>query len=140
MAKSLKDNLQELYSQINMNLGLNRVDMKKQYDSNVWVNNYAVGQKVWLKSRYYKTGESKKLAPRKSGPWTVTRILGNGVNFEIRRDSNPKKIIVHHDRIIPMKINTEVSNTKELSIETDSDGNEITRYKTSSLSGTNSES
>ena len=46
-AKNLNDNLQELYSQINMNLVLNRVDVKKQYDKNVRANNYAVGQKVW---------------------------------------------------------------------------------------------
>ena len=33
--------------------------MKKQHDGNVRANNYAVGQKVCLKSKYCKTGESK---------------------------------------------------------------------------------
>ena len=101
--------------------------MKRQYNKNVRVKSYTIGQKVWLKSKYYKTGESKKLAPRKSGPWTMTKILENGVNFETKRDSNSDKIIVHHGRIIPMKLNPDVSNTKESSTEPDSDDNDDTK-------------
>ena len=126
-AKHLNDNLYEIYSQVNINLGLNRVNMKRQYDKNVRVNSYTIGQKVWLKSKYYMTGESKKLTPRKFGPWTMTKILENGVNFEIKRDSNSDKIIVHHDRIIPMKLHPDVSNTKESSTEPDSDDNDDTK-------------
>ena len=54
----------------------------------------------------------------------MTKILENGVNFEIKRDSNSDKIVVHHDRIIPMKLNPDVSNTKESSTEPDSDVND----------------
>ena len=109
MHKILRDYLQEVYSQVNINLGLNRENMKKQYNKNVRVINYTNRQKVWLKAKYYKTGASKKLAPRKSGPWTVTKILDNDVNFEITRDSSSQKVIVHHDCIIPVKVNRDVS-------------------------------
>ena len=77
--------------------------MERQYNKNLKVNNYQPGQKVWLKVKYYKTGESKKLARRKSGPWTINEKLENGLNFRITKDSSNKKLIVHHDRLIPLK-------------------------------------
>ena len=79
-AKHLNDNLYEIYSQVNINLGLNRVNMKRQYDKNVRVNSYTIGQKVWLKSKYYKTGESKNTRPSKI--WSVD----NDENFRKWRE------------------------------------------------------
>ena len=56
----------------------------KQYNKKLKFNDYIEGDKVWLKAKYYKTGENRKLAPRRGGPWTVLRKLPNGVNFEIK--------------------------------------------------------
>ena len=55
---------------------------------------------MWLEKKHYRTGESRKLAQRRDGPWTVTERLPNGVNVSIR-NSNGKPKIVHHDQLIP---------------------------------------
>ena len=55
---------------------------------------------MWLKKKHYRTGENRKLAPRRDGRWTVTERLPNGVNFSIRH-SNSEQKIVHHNRLSP---------------------------------------
>ena len=102
-AKEISCSLQEVYNQVQRNLQINREKMSAQYNRNLHVIDFQPGQKVWLKMKYFKTGESKKLAPRKSGPWTIEEKLGNGVNFKIKRDSTKKEMVVHHDRLIPIR-------------------------------------
>ena len=102
-AIEVTNSLQEIYTQVYKNLEIDRARMEQQYNKNLKVNNYEPGQKVWLKVKYYKTGESKKLAPRKSDPWTINEKLENGLNFRITKDSSNKKLLVHHDRLIPLK-------------------------------------
>ena len=58
-------------------------------------------QHVWLKTKQYKTGECRKLAPRHNGPWTIVEKLPNGVGLKIRNKSNETKV-VHHDRLLPV--------------------------------------
>ena len=130
-AKNLSDNVQEIYTQVNLNLEANREIMKQQYNKSIRVHNYIEGQQVWLKCKYYKTGESKKLAPRKSGPWTIVKILENGVNFEIKRNNNNKKTVVHHDRLIPLKESfSETDSSTDRSVENDNQNASI--YETDS--------
>ena len=75
--------------------------MQRQYNKNLRFIDYAKGQKVWLKVKYYKSGENQKLSPRRNGPWSVVDKLPNGVNFRIKNDRNEEKV-VHHDRIYPV--------------------------------------
>ena len=77
--------------------------MQKQYNHNLRFNDYKTGEKVWLKVKHYKTGENRKLAPRRNGAWTVLERLPNGVNFKIINDNSNEDKVVHHDRLIPIK-------------------------------------
>ena len=81
--------------------------MQAQYNKNIRFIDHNAGDKVWLKVKCYKTGENRKLAPRRRGPWTVIKKLPNGVNFEIVNDQTKDKKIVHHDRLSPIREGTE---------------------------------
>lgn len=103
-AEELKIVLREIYRQVNQELHITREIMQKQYNKNINVHNHTVGQYVWLKKKFYKTGENRKLSPRRTGPWKIIEILPNGVNFKIRNESSGITQIVHHDRLTPLKI------------------------------------
>ena len=75
--------------------------MQQYYNRHTHVIAYKEGQYVWLKTKHNKTGECRKLAPRRNGPWTIVEKLPNGVNFKIRNKSNETKV-VHHDRLLPV--------------------------------------
>ena len=62
-----------------------------------------MGDQAWLKKKYYKTGENRKLSPRKTGPWTIIDKMPNGVNFRVRNNASGQTQIVHHDRLTPRK-------------------------------------
>ena len=93
--------LQDIFARIIANLHLSKARMQQHYNTNLRFNNYANGQQVWLKVKLYKTGENRKLAPRRNGSWVVVRKLPNGVNFEIENSKKEVKI-VHHDRLSPV--------------------------------------
>ena len=75
--------INDIYSHVIENLELSKVKMQQHYNRNIRVIHYKEGQKVWLKTKHYKTGENRKLAPRRNGPWTIREQLPNGVNFRI---------------------------------------------------------
>ena len=56
---------------------------------------------MWLKVKHYKTGENRKLAPRRDGQWTIISKLPNSVNFQIENSRKERKI-VHHHRLLPV--------------------------------------
>ena len=102
--------------------------MQKQYNKSINFNNYDAGTFVWLKRKSYQTGESRKLSPRKTGPWEIIEKLSNGVNFRIKNNSTGKSLVVHHDRLIPVKFETEANeshdneeNTMEFDLSSDSE-------------------
>lgn len=97
-ANELTSLLQDVYDQVISKLEISKRNMQKQYNTNLRFNDYVPGQKVWLKVKFYKTGENRKLAPRRSGPWKVVEKLPNGVNFKIKNSKSEVKI-VHHDRL-----------------------------------------
>ena len=66
-----------------------------------------------LKRKYYKTGESRKLSSRKTGPWEIIEKLSNGVNFRIKNNSTGKSLVVHHDRLIPVKFEPEANESND---------------------------
>ena len=99
--------LKDVYDTVITNLQLSKEKMQAQYNKNIRFIDHKAGDKVWLKVKYYKTGENRKLAPRRRGPWTVIKKLPNGVNFEIVNDQTKDKKIVHHDRLSPIREGTE---------------------------------
>ena len=95
--------LQMVYQQVNAQLEINISMMQRQYNKRLNYNDFKPGDRAWLKKKYYKSGENKKLSPRKTGPWTIMEKLPNGVNFKIKNDSTGVTQNVHHDRLIPVK-------------------------------------
>ncbi len=55
-----------------------------------------------VKTKYYKTGENKKLSSRRKGKWTIVDKLLNGANFRIENYSTNNKKVVHHNRLTPL--------------------------------------
>ena len=99
--KDLRIQLRDILSEVNDNLEVSRKKMMQQYNRNKQFYDYRPNEMVWLKKKTFKPGESKKLAPRKTGPWCVLRKLPNGVNFEIRDPKSKIIKIVHHNRLSP---------------------------------------
>ena len=77
--------------------------MQQQYNMNFRFNDYKPGEKVWLKTKHYKSGEHRKLSPRRNGPWRILDKLPNRVNFRIIKDQTRKSKLVHHDRLSPVR-------------------------------------
>ena len=94
-----------LWDVVTSHLKISKNEMLKQYNRNLRFNDYQVGQKVWLKTKFVKAVENK-LAPKRSGPWIVLRKLPNGVNFQIKNEKNNSTKIVHHNRLKAVNDNT----------------------------------
>ena len=83
-------------------LKLTAKKMQIKCNKNLKFIDYLPRQKVWLNTKYYKTGENRKCAPRRDGLWTIMEKLNNGVN--IRNDNSKEFKIVHHDRFRPANL------------------------------------
>ena len=111
---TISSNLNDIFDQVMRSLALSKTEMQRHYNKNILFNNYGEGQKVWLKSKHYKSGENRKLAPRRNGPWTVLQKLPNGVNFRIENSRKEQKV-VHHDRLLPfIERDTDLQSDDEL--------------------------
>ena len=95
--------LGDIYSQMFENLQSSKTKMQQRYNMNIRFNYYKPGEKVWLKTKHYKSGEHRKLSPRRNGPWRVLEKLHNGVNFCIIHDHTRQSKIVHPDRLSPVQ-------------------------------------
>ena len=93
--------LTDIFSHVIEALEISKQKMQDQYNRKLHFIDYSEGQQVWLKVKHYKTGENRKLAPRRDGPWTIISKLPNGVNFQIENSRKERKI-VHHDRLLPV--------------------------------------
>ena len=93
--------LTDIFSHVIEALKISKKTMQRQYNQKLRFIDYSEGQEVWLKVKHYKTGENRKLAPRRDGPWTIISKLPNGVNFQIENSRKERKI-VHHDRLLPV--------------------------------------
>ena len=99
----LRIQLRDILLKVCENANISRKKMMAQYNKNVMFNDYKTGDQVWVKRKYFKPGENKKLLPRKDGPWTVLRKMPNGVNFEIECTKSGKTKLVHHNRLSPVR-------------------------------------
>ena len=97
--------MRDVILHVTKSLNIYKLDMMKQYNKNIMFFDYKPGEQVWVKRKRFKPGENRKLAPRKSGPWTVVEKLPNGVNFRIINEKKDTKVI-HHDRLIPYYTDT----------------------------------
>ena len=98
--------------------------MKKSYNKSIRFNNYSIGDKVWLRNKSFKPGQSAKLAPRRSGPWSIIEVLPNKRNFRVKNDSNGKTKVIHHDRIAPVRSTVHESESEESSSEVEEEEEE----------------
>ena len=69
--KDMKIQLLENIRHVTKHLGITRDRMIKQYNKNLHVINYEIGDLVWLHKKTFKKGENVKLSPRRAGPWKV---------------------------------------------------------------------
>ena len=93
--------LKKIYLKFITMLALSKEKMQQHYNKKIRYIDYAIGQKVWLKVKNYKTGKKRKLAPRRDQPSTIEDKLPNGVNFSIENSGKEQKI-VHYDRVVPV--------------------------------------
>ena len=99
----LRVQLRDIILRVSENADISRKKMMEQYNKNILFYDYKPGCEVWLKRKYFKVGESRKLLPRKEGPWVVVQKLPNGVNFKIECPRSKKTKIVHHNRLSPVR-------------------------------------
>ena len=93
--------LTDIFSHVIEALEISKKTIQRQYNQKLRFIDYSEGQAVWLKVKHYKTGENRKLAPQRDGPWMIISKLPNGVNFQIENSRKERKI-VHHDRLLPV--------------------------------------
>ena len=102
---------------------------------------------MWLRKKCYKTGENRKLSPRRTGPWTAIETFPNLVNFRIKLGNIEN--VVHYNRLSPVKESpvtntvdvTEANRTRNNDILINTDiPNEDTINRESSRIGLNSSS
>ena len=92
--------LNDIFDQVMDSLTLIKTEMQRHYNKKICFIDYCEGQKVWLKTKRYKPGENRELAPCRNGPWIALQKLPNGVNFRIGNSHKEQKV-VHHDHLLP---------------------------------------
>ena len=90
--------LKLLWDTVTSYLKINKRNMLSRYNKNLRFFDYQPGDEVWWKTDVINPGENK-LAPKRSGPWTVRRKMPNGVTFEIVNNETGVRKIVHHDKL-----------------------------------------
>ena len=113
--------------------------MMKQYNRHILFHDHKSGDLVWVKKKTYKPGESKKLAPRKMGPWCVLRKLPNGVNFEIQDVKSKLTKIVHHNRLSPASTNSSSRSPSSKTTQPKSSSSKVTDRRLSESDTSDSE-
>ena len=128
--------LEKAFDSVNNNLAACRARMEKNYNKSTKLHPYSVEDEVWIRKKNFKCGESEKLAPRRTGPWSIVEIKENGRNFLLRNCSNGRTTVVHHDRMEPVRrySNSDGDVRAELPIP-DED-----RYQNDQVTGTDDES
>ena len=100
--------LKSVWDSVRKHLNISKQEMMSQYNKNLRFHDHLPGTQVWLKTKFVKSGENK-LAPKRSGPWTVIEKLANGVTFRIRNDKSRDVKIVHHDRLKALREDQSIS-------------------------------
>ena len=98
-ANELVASLETAFAWANDRQDSNLKRAKRRYDQQSRTIDVQVGDQVWLKKHTSAPDDHAKFYSRNSGPWTVTRRLGD-VNIAIRLDADPAvERVTHVDRI-----------------------------------------
>ena len=126
-AEEVKLRLTKAFGTVGTNLDKYRQQMESTYNKSTRLIEHSLHDKVWLRKKTFKAGESAKLAPRRSGPWEVIEVMPNGRNFRLKNCQNGRSTVVHHDRMVPVLSDTvESSDDNEDSDDDSSDDGYMT--------------
>lgn len=94
--------LQKIRQELPKLIEAEQIKQKKQYDKNHKEVEYQPGQKVLVKIKFQKQGESKKLAHKYRGPFEILEKISD-VNYKIALTLNGKETTdtIHVDRLKP---------------------------------------
>ena len=101
-AQELGLSVQQLWESVRTHLEASKKKMSEQYNKKLRFYDYPQGAKVWLKVDVINGGENK-LAPKRTGPWTVIQKMPNGVTFRIINEETGVSKVVHHDKLNPVR-------------------------------------
>ena len=104
--------LEQLWGTVRTHLETSKRDMVTRYNKNLRFHDYQPGEKVWLKADVINPGENK-LAPKRSGPWTVVEKMPNGVNFRISNEDSGVTKVVHHDKLKIVRTSSVAGSTSQ---------------------------
>ena len=102
-AEEVKLRLTKAFGTVGTNLDKYRKQMESTYNKSTRLIEHSLHDRVWVRNKTFKAGESAKLAPRRSGPWEIIEIKPNGRNFRLKNCHNGRLTVVHHDRIEPIR-------------------------------------
>ena len=96
---ALRQHLQDQWIEANRNLDAARQRQKDYYDRFTNERRFRLNDLVWLQA----PPRTAKLLPRFLGPYIITRVLPNGVNYQIRlaRNDNAVPTIVNIEKLKP---------------------------------------
>ena len=100
--EDLGQSLKQLWDKVRLHLRSSKKKMSEQYNRKLRFFDYPSGAKVWLKTDVINSGDNK-LAPKRTGPWTVIQKMPNGVTFRIINEGTGVRKIVHHDKLSPVR-------------------------------------
>ena len=88
------------------------------------VNRYSLHDRAWLLKKLLKSGENRKLSPRRTGPWTIVKLYPNGGNFRIENGAGDS-LVVHHNRLTPYKPRLQITSPSPLTPDTSMEGSAL---------------
>ena len=96
---SLREQMKTIHQLVRQHLGKSATRQKRDHDTRVVQNNYAVGDLVYMRDSTKTVGLSPKLKQAKwTGPCIIQKKLSD-LLFEIRSKQRGKTKILHHDRL-----------------------------------------
>ena len=96
----VQERLREVSQTARQHLHHSMVSQKRQYDKNVRLVQYKVGDIVWLYHPATRKGTTHKFARLWKGPFKITHMI-NEVNYRIQATPRSRPQIVHADRLKP---------------------------------------
>ena len=104
-AEQMRHTMTEIYAHVREHLNSTVIIRKRDYDTRIAMNNYKVGDVVYLRDSTKTVGLSPKLkADVWKGPFIIIRKFGE-LLFEVKNSPTAKLKVVHHDRLKPYLCN-----------------------------------
>ena len=97
-ATDLGERVKQTVTQVQASLSASRNRMKKQYDQHTKEHHYQVDDRVMLWHPNKKKGISCCWQPNWSGPWTITKLIGD-VNCQLNNSQSNATPVVHVNQL-----------------------------------------